>query len=287
MLKFNPHTTRFDHVNGLALGQAAELAYSSPEEIEAGARDWNMNAEFIEDTNTNTQCFVAGGPHAVFIAFRGTEPGNLQDMATDGNIKPVAHPLGLVHSGFKTGIDSVWPDVTRQVGRFQDRGQSIWITGHSLGGALATLAAAAMIVEDRPVHGVYTFGQPRVGDPAFADLFNLRVGGRMFRYVNDNDVVTRVPPRRTPHLGYEYSHVGAMKFFDADGVLHEDHARWFRFANTVRNSLEDFRAMLKETVGDHSMSLYVENLQRMVQAPPPADDGLGGLFGRLGSLFGR
>lgn len=287
MLDFHPHTTQFDHVNGLALGEAANLAYEDEDAIASKTTEWRMQATFIEDAQSGTQCFVAGGARAIFVAFRGTQPDQLKDVLTDAAIKQVDHPFGKVHEGFNKSFRSVWLDVKNQIRAYQTRGQSVWFTGHSLGAALATLAAAEMMVDDRPVHGVYTFGQPRVGDPDFADRFNQRIGGCAFRYVNNNDIVTRVPPRQVPALKVEYRHVGAMKYFDSEGVLHEDRARWFRFLDTLQATFEDFKAMLKENVGDHDMSLYLDNLERATQTPPPAEEALGALFGRLGSLFGR
>ena len=287
MLNFNPHTTQFDHVNGLALGEAANLAYADAGAVRSRAAEWRMDATFIEDAGTDTQCFVTAGARAIFVAFRGTQPKQLQDVLTDASIKHVDHPFGKVHGGFNKSFRSVWTQVKDQIRAYQTRGQSVWFTGHSLGAALATLAAAEMMVDDRPVHGLYTFGQPRVGDPDFADRFNQRIGGSAFRYVNNNDIVTRVPPRHVPALKLEYRHVGAMKYFDSEGVLHEDRARWFRFLDTVQATFDDFKALLKENVGDHEMSLYLDNLEQAARTPPPANDGLGGLLGRLGSLFGR
>ncbi|MEE9129800.1 MAG: lipase family protein [Phycisphaerales bacterium] len=287
MLDFNPHTTQFDHVNGLALGEAANLAYEDEDAITSKAAEWGMDATFIEDAPTDTQCFVSGGARAIFVAFRGTQPKQLQDVLTDAKIKQVVHSIGKVHEGFNDSFRSVWTDVRDQIRAYQTGGQSVWFTGHSLGAALAALATAEMMVDDRPVHGLYTFGQPRVGDPDFADRFNLRIDGRAFRYVNNNDIVTRVPPRKVPALNVEYSHVGAMKYFDSEGVLHEDRTHWLRFLDTVRSTFDDFKALLKETVGDHDMSLYLDNLERAARTPPPANDALGGLLGRLVSRFGR
>lgn len=60
------------------------------------------------------------------------------------------------------------------------RTRSVWFTGHSLGAALATLAADLF----EPARGVCTLGSPRVGDVAFATLFDARFRQRSARYVN-------------------------------------------------------------------------------------------------------
>ena len=95
--------------------------------------------------------------------------------------------------------------------------RNIWFTGHSLGGALATLAADRCIRQGAmlglgDLGGVYTFGSPLVGNRHFADGFNSRVRGRSFRFVNDQDGVTKVPPQ---FLGY--CHVNTERFVGEDG----------------------------------------------------------------------
>jgi hypothetical protein len=79
-----------------------------------------------------------------------------------------------------------------------------------LGGALATLLAAEWSGE-RSVDGVFTYGQPRVGDEEFRGFLNQRLGARFSRFVNDDDIVARVPPG--------YRHMGTLYHFDEDGSL--------------------------------------------------------------------
>jgi hypothetical protein len=88
--------------------------------------------------------------------------------------------------------------------------RKLWVTGHSLGGALAVIAAAEF-EGVFPVTGLHTFGQPRVGFSAFRDFMNAHYAGRFFRFVNDDDIVPRVPPG--------YSHVGTLMHFDSHGNL--------------------------------------------------------------------
>jgi hypothetical protein len=87
------------------------------------------------------------------------------------------------------------------------------MTGHSLGGALAELCAAqALFVSRIPVQGVYTFGQPRVGTKDFADAVHARLGSGIFRFVNDRDIVPRVPL-----FSMGFCHYGSQRFFDNAG----------------------------------------------------------------------
>src|SRR5690606_37727833 len=73
------------------------------------------------------------------------------------------------------------------------------LTGHSLGGALAVLATAVLKIGLRmPVAGVYTYGQPRVGDAEFCRVYDQVLKDITFRYVNDADVVPHLPPEQLP-----------------------------------------------------------------------------------------
>ncbi|WP_437585580.1 lipase family protein [Sorangium sp. So ce1000] len=93
-------------------------------------------------------------------------------------------------------------------------GPALYITGHSLGGALAVLAAARMYSEStlyekywKRLRGIYTFGQPMVGDQDFVRRFDPVFGRMLFRHVYKNDVVPRLPPRTAGnfwHVGEEY-----------------------------------------------------------------------------------
>ncbi|AUX40457.1 uncharacterized protein SOCE26_018580 [Sorangium cellulosum] len=91
--------------------------------------------------------------------------------------------------------------------------EALYITGHSLGGALAVLAAALIYSDEelkelRPLlRGIYTFGQPMVGDRAFAKTFERQFGSKLFRHIYNRDVVPHMPPRsagRFEHFGQEY-----------------------------------------------------------------------------------
>ncbi|MFB1488237.1 MULTISPECIES: hypothetical protein [unclassified Thiocapsa] len=89
-------------------------------------------------------------------------------------------------------------------------GKRLWLTGHSLGGALATITAAEW-VDQHPVTGIYTFGQPKAVGARPARLLRQRYQERFHRFVNDDDIVPGAPPG--------YRHVGRLFWFDAQGGL--------------------------------------------------------------------
>lgn len=170
-------------------------------------------------SGASTQCFLASKGDVVILCFRGTEPSRLWDLYADLMALPVSAfgIAGLLHGGFWNALKEVWqdlemprliwpegndgrfqPDLREAIEQFAGPGLSprVWLCGHSLGGALATLAASRLVadgvLEHEDIAGIYTFGQPRVGDADFCRGYPFH--RRHFRAVNDNDIVTRVPP---------------------------------------------------------------------------------------------
>jgi len=159
------------------------------------------------------------------VAFRGTEPTNVINWLADASLKEVAFhakakavPHGYVHGGFYRNTRAIWPQVVEELARLNPRW--IYLTGHSFGGALAVLAGALLVdykAENHPlgygdlwdrVKGIFTFGQPMVGDQAFADSYAVPLEGKLLRFVYAHDIVPHLPPGTngwTPvHFGDEY-----------------------------------------------------------------------------------
>lgn len=252
---FDYRTTEFCLQKALSFARAADLAYRNSNEIESVVRsDWGMETVTCFDEPTwGTQGFVMSNADAIVVAFRGTQITRPEDISTDLMFLPVAGPYsGQVHSGFFYALNAVWPDVERAIALSRTHPKSLWFTGHSLGAALATLAVAKLRDIDTPVEGLYTFGQPRTGDRVFARNFNCDFGKYAFRFVNNNDVVTRIPPREL-----QYSHVGKLKYFTEDGRLVEDISFWNRFLDRVHGRIEDFLEWGTDGLRDHDMPNYV------------------------------
>jgi hypothetical protein len=176
----------------------------------------------LRDTRT-LYGFVADGPAPGqrVIVFRGT----LQPMEWFRNVQARLLPYSAdmlpygasarVHNGFLRIFSSLRLVIAGEETPFQAAlpglvaGHSVTFVGHSLGGALATLAgvdAARMSPGDAPGLRVVTFASPRVGDPGFAALANALVG-RIDRVCNIVDPVTALPPT-TPFT--PYTHVGTV-----------------------------------------------------------------------------
>jgi triacylglycerol lipase len=125
---------------------------------------------------------------------------------------------------------------------------------------LAVVAAAHLLVQGHIVNGLYTFGQPRVGDETFATECASRLAGEYFRFVNNNDPVTRVTPRA---LGY--AHSGEVRYIDVDGQIHTGISFWERFLDCVKGRMEDFLAPGSDGLKDHGMRHYVEYIANAIK----------------------
>ncbi len=249
---FQPATARYHGDNAAALARAARLAYNAAVECEVLAAKWGFAHCRLIDRR-ETQCLVLANDRAIVVAFRGTEPDKLKDWMSDLDIQFVEGPFGLVHCGFNLALSHVWDELNACITAFQDKGQSLWVTGHSLGAALATLAAARWREADRPVHGLYSFGGPRVGNRAFERTFDQDFGARNFRFVNNADLVTRVPLRA---MGF--SHAGTLLYFTDKGRLMADPGFWDAFLNRMQGRIDDLGKMGPADLKQHSIDHYVK-----------------------------
>jgi hypothetical protein len=151
---------------------------------------------------TDTQAFLAknnpaatggGAEKIAVLAFRGTE-GKLADIKSDANMLPVKVNKVNVHTGFWKGFAVVEEAIQRDLAPLRDDGYVLYVTGHSLGGALALIATYK--IADDSTGACYTFGQPRVAGYGFAQSIRTPT----CRVVNGNDIVPRMPPSHLFHV---------------------------------------------------------------------------------------
>ncbi len=256
---FDAETREFSKKNAYGLGRASLLAYEKEKDIKTETYSWGLG-EFDFFANKDTQAFISGNDDVLLLAFRGTEPKSLKDWMTVANVDLISGPGGKVHEGFSTALSCVWSDVWKFIREKRGR-RALLITGHSLGAALATLAVAKLRLEkDEPVNGLYTFGHPRTGDKDFAKNFNSDFSSQTFRYVNNNDIVARVPFR-----AMHYSHVGTFKYFDKSGNENHNISWWDKVQDRLLGRIDDFLKPGTDGIKDHSMKKYVKNLKKAAE----------------------
>ncbi|MCZ6641198.1 MAG: lipase family protein [Gammaproteobacteria bacterium] len=243
---FEAQNRHFSLVNAGWLADCALLAYlRDASDVETRLQhDGGFNEAFcIGFEEEGAQCFVARRNEGTVVSFRGTEIREWEDIKADVNVvlEPIENSEAKVHLGFLRSLETIWPQVMDTIGDEQ----KIWFTGHSLGAALATLAA------DRyPNSSLYTFGSPRVGDKKFRQSFHANA----YRFVNNNDGVTAVP---FP----PYRHVGDLKYLDQNGQLVDNANWWQRIKTGLLGIVEGGRdTAIPDALVDHSPTHYAEHV---------------------------
>lgn len=276
---FNPDAQGFSAANMAYLAHCAQAIYRPNAEctelISKIDSEIAKNIRYFESRQTGTEGFIAGDDHKIIIAFRGTSDRKdwLTDAATIQKSWSSITNIGKVHSGFFASLTSVWSVVMENLKELQTNEQPVWITGHSLGGALAALAYATLRLQEPryELAGAYTFGQPRVGNDLLCKEFDADSKHRFFRVVNNNDIVPRVPSKvarqgvslltyaaRAIHDIDAYEHMGTQLYFDANGKLIHDATfmdrligRFEGYKNNLFNGEINF-----DSIEDHSMDDY-------------------------------
>lgn len=231
----------YSPVDALSLCLASQLAYSK---LPDGTIDkatirqqliegWGFSSvevfEIVRGRDIDTQGYVAFSDTHVVAAFRGTE--SLPDWLT--NLQAVKDPgpweNTAVHEGFQDAFLASALQIGEIIGRNLQADHQVWLTGHSLGGALAVLLAATLLESDLPVHGLYTFGAPRVGDRKFARTLNASLQGvaANWRVVNKDDLVPHVP------LESFFSHAGNRMLLMGDGRVSHSGRAWGDFKESM------------------------------------------------------
>lgn len=195
---------------------ASALAYVPAERFGAMA-SFNSFQRRALISDEPYQAAVVGNDRLIIVAFRGTD--NARNWMHNFRAIPAAFELGMVHAGFLDGYNALSAAVIKQVLLFRDNNQAVWAAGHSLGGAIAVLAAPELQRKTERLERVITFGQPPVGYSAFAQSWQAKFPDRLVRYVNHRDAVAAiVGPIALPWT--ELQHVGGIRYFDTTGKLH-------------------------------------------------------------------
>ena len=217
------------------------------------------NFELVETFNeADTQAFIAKMKVTgrskrkgfAVLAFRGTQPDTIGDIRTDLAAYKTSMKTGRVHSGFIKAYEVVADKIEKQLEK--DR-LPLYVTGHSLGGALATVATKDL--EDRigdRIAACYTFGSPRVGNVKF----NASVKAPIYRIVNCTDIVTLVPT-------INYFHIGDTRYLtrNKDGELIRGIPTMLRTWEFIVSTLLSLPKFWSRWVGAHDMAEYIHKLE--------------------------
>ncbi|MEO1495759.1 MAG: lipase family protein [Planctomycetota bacterium] len=200
------------------------------------------------------QAYIFGDELDAIVCCRGTEPHEWNDIKADLDaVTDVAETVGRVHRGFKREVDDLWPRLEQAL---VSNTRVLWFTGHSLGGAMTAICAGRCFlshIRSAP-EAVFTYGAPRVGNERYVNNVKLAY----YRWVNNNDIVPRVPPR---FLGYR--HTGTEVYLNRKGRISnvtgafKMRDRWWGFWRSLsRWRIDHF--------SDHLMGEYIRAIEQAV-----------------------
>lgn len=266
-----------EHQNARFLAKASELAYLGSDD---GQREFKsqlgLDAQLF--SVGHTQAWVAGDDNHLVVAFRGTESPTsiegLKDWLLCDAVNLLILPTGRMgtdfaaagvgarfHQGFINALSDIWPPLLPAVERELNRKERpLWITGHSLGGALAVLSAWLFHRKFIRVHQVYTFGGPMIGNAAASQAFDKTFDGKIYRYVNSPDPVPRLPTISL--IANDYGHVQREMTVGVGPGAESSFQLFTQFAGRSVNGLiqgtliDDVWKAIIQTVEAHFMPSY-------------------------------
>lgn len=208
----------------------------------------------IVGRNTSTQVLILSDFDRTVVSFRGTQ--EIEDWITDAQFELETFFYGRIHAGAKEALYDVFPRILSALSDVNPE-LPLYITGHSLGGLLAVPCAA--MLQDRDIHvaGVFTFGQPRVGNKEFAQHYDQSpLGAKTYHFINGMDIVPRLPGAA---LGYR--HCGQSYFFSEQGVLELNPRLWAMWLSDLSGFWQDLRKRHElSLLAEHRMALYQEKV---------------------------
>ena len=262
----SPYKTKLDEGNAYWMARLSEEVYyrkskenQMPDEEKILAHlkkdDTRFNSVFGVDKNS-AQAALIEHDEFLCMVFRGSD--ELSDWLDNINVFYTEEVSGKFHRGFWDSVEDVWKPLND---KFQDlqkqKKRPLFITGHSLGGAMATIAAVRLIHEDRPFTSVYTFGQPRALEKETAKIFNMKCKSRFFRFHNNNDIVTRVPAQLAG-----YSHVGSYLYISEEKEIYQSVGFWFKFIDHIDGFLSSIKEDGIDSVEDHYVEKYLKAVEK-------------------------
>ncbi len=233
----------------LLFAELSRLAYASPEAVDKIVYEAGLD-QCVFIARDGAEAYVFGNRFDCMIVCRGTEPNQWNDIKADANAWTVVSEVGRVHSGFHSEVNELWPLLEQQI---KENQRPMWFAGHSLGGAMAAVCAVRCKISPIPSNpqAIFSYGAPRVGDRSYTSFLKVK----HYRWVNNNDIVPRVPPR---WLGYR--HMGQEIYINRRGRI-SNLRSWFRVRDRFWGLLASLRLWKLDYFSDHSMVEYIEHIR--------------------------
>lgn len=271
-----------DPRNAQFLCRACQLAYL-PEAagVKGFKADLGLAAKLF--SADNTQVYVAESPEHLVMAFRGTEDptsiDGLKDWLLTDAMNLLVVPEGRLghdlsaagigakfHKGFVDAIAEIWEPLRDDVeAKMKKSDRPLWITGHSLGGALALFAAWLLKRRFINVHQIYTYGAPMIGNQKASDAFNKAFSGKIYRYVSGRDPVPKLPGLSL--VANEFTHVESAQVLGTDPMTNLSQFVGAIGSQAVKGMLagsliDDVWKYVNEQVSAHFLDAYDGHLKK-------------------------
>lgn len=250
----------FNTNNAMWLITLMQLAYKKKDIIEDVCNNvYDMeHVTVIDNEETDTHCFITYNERIITITFRGTDSlknwlTNLDFIPTDAAFPARYGTAGVtVHGGFNAALMSVWDEIQSVVNEAFEKHPDLrlFISGHSLGGALANLCYAHFTFGNEPRHvgAVYTIGQPCAGNAKFVKvLADESPHTAYIRITNNQDVVPSVAPGE---------HCGVNIHFNSSGELHFDPGLFRGMINQIGSIHGSVTNLNHGAIADHAVPEY-------------------------------
>ena len=228
------------------LAKMSAAAYLKPKEAEVEFKQLGYpKVKYID--YEGAQCYIVWNVHNIVICFRGTEEtGN--DIIADLRVWPINSKKGRVHKGFVGEVKKILDRIEITINQMRHN-KKLYITGHSLGGAMATITASEL----ENVDILCTFGSPRVGWSKFIK----NIPCQHYRYVNNNDIVPSVPPK-----AFFYTHHGELQYINHYGNIRKM-SLWQRIKDQWRGRMAAFKKKVPfDGIYDHSIKYYIRYTEK-------------------------
>ncbi len=227
--------------------QLAYVEFESGQEPQLRAGLQELGLTYLQPFSKNATCaYLARNEHFAVLAFRGTTK-DFRTILADIKIRFYRDKFGARTS---TGFSEAYKFVQQEIAKAVDTLEPdlpLYITGHSLGGALAPIASTRILPSDR-VAACYTYGCPRVGDGEFTlQLWKVPV----YRQVHRSDVVPHAP------LAFGYRQAGDFRYIKRNGKMVQDPNTIAFLGSFLFSVVADFKSIFL----NHRIAGYVEDLQ--------------------------
>ena len=235
------------------MARFAKYAYMDHTEARQAAKAEGLNKTEFYDID-GAQTYIFYNDKDLIISCRGTQPGEMNDIMADLEVFKSDSVTGTkIHQGFKEEVDKIYGLVEARVKLHEDR--KIWVTGHSLGGAMATILAQRLeFAGGHDVDTLYTYGSPRAGGPKFRAWCDKHLNHQ--RFVNNNDVVPCVP------TFFRWRHTGKCHYIKSTGEI-TNLGRWSseRIRDKGWSLLKTIFKGRLDLISDHNIEDYIFHLE--------------------------